>query len=298
LFLTTICFKFVVQVKHIEQNRLKLFVNIQNGFSKNKCIMNKNNKLEPYIQNKTIIERLDILQQKTPSLYNLVQMVIVGIGKPVMAARASFYQATGGFFTNSNIPWFKILLIGAAVYVLTYKNLNFNFNLNTPKAAITETTSMNVSNSLIPTAAFVLDDDANLIYIERFKKIAQTEMKRFGIPASVKMGQAILESQAGKTDLAKSLNNHFNLKCGVLAAGVCTETTNGMFKQFDSPWESWRAHSEYMTSGKFKTLLQSGENYKIWANNLKALHYNPDRQYAEKLIHVIEKYNLVSLDEI
>lgn len=260
--------------------------------------MNKNNKLEPYIQNKTIIERLEILQQKTPSLYKLAQMMIIGIGKPIMAARAGFYQATGGFFANSNIPWFRILVIGAAVYVLTYKNLNLNFNLNAPKTTISETTSMNVANGLIPASAFVLDDDANLVYIERFKAIAQTEMKRFGIPASVKMGQAILESQAGNTDLAKRLNNHFNLKCGVLAAGTCKETTNGMFKQFESTWESWRAHSEYMTSGKFKSLLQSGKDYKIWANNLKALHYNPDRQYAEKLIHVIEKYNLTLLDEI
>ena len=259
--------------------------------------MRKNNKLEPYIQNKTIIKRLEILQSKTPSLYNFAQMMIVGIGKPMMAVRASFYKATGGFFANSSIPWFRILLIGAAVYVLTYKNLNLNLNLNTPKATVSETTSMNVANNLLPSAAFVLDDDANLIYIERFKEIAQTEMKRFGIPASVKMGQAILESQAGKTDLAKSLNNHFNLKCGVLTAGTCTETTDGMYKQFDSAWESWRAHSEYMTSGKFKTLKQSGHNYKVWANNLKALYYNSDRQYSEKLIHVIERYNLVSLDE-
>lgn len=288
----------MVSVKQVEQNRLKIFVNIQNGFSKNKCIMNKNNKLEPYVKNKTVIERLEILENKRPSIYKFVHNAIIGIGKPVMAARAGFYQATGGFFANSNIPWFRILVIGAAVYVLTYKNLNLNFNLNAPKTSVSESSSMNVANSLMPTAAFVLDDDANLVYIERFKEIAQTEMKRFGIPASIKMGQGILESQAGKTDLAKALNNHFNLQCGVLAAGTCTETTNGMYKQFNSAWESWRAHSEYMTSGKFKTLQESGNNYKIWANNLKALHYNPDRQYAEKLIYVIEKYNLTSLDEI
>ena len=67
---------------------------------------------------------------------------------------------------------------------------------------------------------------------------------------------------------------------------------------WDSAWESWRAHSDYLISGKFKTLKQSGNDYKIWANNLKALNYNPDRQYAEKLIYVIEKYNLTSLDDL
>ena len=53
-------------------------------------------------------------------------------------------------------------------------------------------------------------------YIEIYKDIAISEMHRSGIPASIKMGQAILESQAGKTDLAKVLNNHFGkvlLKC-------------------------------------------------------------------------------------
>lgn len=261
--------------------------------------MKQNNKLEPYIQNKGIIKRLEILKQKTPSLFNITQALIVGIGKPVMAMRAGFYKATGGFFAHSNIPWFKIIVILTAAYVLTYKNLNLNFNLNSPQAAGPDFTTMSVANSLSPVGAATFDDDANKLYIKRFHDIAVQEMNAYGIPVSIKLGQALLESQAGKSTNAQSLNNHFNLRCGELQTGFCTETPNGMFNEFESPWQGWRAHSEYITSGSYVNLKQTaGLDYKIWAAGLNTLGYNPDRRYAEKLIGIIEYYDLQSLDVV
>jgi hypothetical protein len=260
-------------------------------------MMKQNNKLEPYVQNKGIIKRLEILQQKTPSLFNIMEGLIIGIGKPVMAVRAGFYRATGGVFANSKVPWFKVLLILSAAYVLMYKNLNLNFNLNSPQVNIPNTNSMSVAQNLPSTTAFVFDDDANVAYINRFKDIAIAESEKFGIPASVNLGQALLESNAGKSTNALALNNHFNLKCGELLVGYCTETPNGMFNEFASPWEGWRVHSEFITTGDYANLKDSaGNDYKKWANGLKQLGYNVDRQYAEKLITIIERYNLQGLD--
>lgn len=259
--------------------------------------MKQNNKLEPYVQNKGIIKRLEILEQRTPSLFNIVQGLIIGIGKPVMAARAVFYRATGGVFANSKVPWFKVLLILSAAYILMYKNLNLNFNLNSPQVNVPNTTSMSVAQNFSSSAAFVFDDDANMAYINRYKDIAITESEKFGVPTSIKLGQALLESNAGKSTNAQALNNHFNLKCGELLVGYCTETPNGMFNEFASPWEGWRAHSEFITSGNYANLPQTaGSDYKRWAKGLKQLGYNPDRQYAEKLISIIERYHLQNLD--
>jgi hypothetical protein len=260
-------------------------------------MMKQNNKLEPYVQNKGIIKRLEILQQKTPSLFNIMQGLIIGIGKPVMAARAGFYRATGGVFANYKVPWFKVLLILSAAYILMYKNLNFNFNLNSPQVTVPNTNSMSVAQNFSSTAAFVFDDDANMAYIKQYKDIAIAEYERFGIPTSINLSQALLESNAGKSTNAKALNNHFNLKCGELLVGYCTETPNGMFNEFVSQWEGWRVHSEFITTGNYANLKQSaGNDYKKWAKGLKQLGYNPDRQYAEKLITIIERYNLHSLD--
>lgn len=259
--------------------------------------MKQNNKLQPYIKNKGIINSLETMRKKTPSLFNITQALIVGIGKPVMAIRAGFYKATGGFFANSSVPWFKIIVILVSAYVLTYKNLNLNFNLNSPQATSADFTSMGVSQSLSPAGAAFFDDEGNRAYIERFQEVAVSEMEAFGIPASIKLGQALLESNAGKSTNAMSLNNHFNLRCGELAIGFCTETPNGMFNEFKSSWDGWRTHSELLVSGEYATLkAKAGMDYKVWANGLKELGYNADKQYAEKLIKMIEYYNLQSLD--
>ena len=50
-------------------------------------------------------------------------------------------------------------------------------------------------------------------YINQFKNIAMQEQIRTGVPAAIKLGQAILESQTGKSKLASASNNHFGIKC-------------------------------------------------------------------------------------
>lgn len=263
--------------------------------------MHKNNKLEPYVQHKGIRRRLEIMESKSPSLYQIVQTVVVGVGKPVMAIRAGFYKATGGFFANSSVPWFKIMIILVGAYILTYKNLNLNFNLNSPppQAVVPDYTSMSVANSLSPIILATFDDEANKVYIEQFKEMALQEMRVFGIPASIKLGQALLESEAGKSTNAMSLNNHFNLRCGELQTGYCTETPNGMFNEFDSVYDGWRAHSKYLVTNEYANLRKAArKDYKIWAAGLKSLGYNADRDYAEKLIGIIEYYDLQELDKV
>jgi flagellum-specific peptidoglycan hydrolase FlgJ len=39
------------------------------------------------------------------------------------------------------------------------------------------------------------------------------EMKLYGVPASITLAQGILETNAGKSELVKSSNNHFGIKC-------------------------------------------------------------------------------------
>src|SRR5690554_2918939 len=51
------------------------------------------------------------------------------------------------------------------------------------------------------------------LYINNFKEIAQTEMRLYGIPASIKLAQGILESGAGRGNLTSRSNNHFGIKC-------------------------------------------------------------------------------------
>ena len=53
---------------------------------------------------------------------------------------------------------------------------------------------------------------ATLIYIDQYKDIAVSEMKRTGIPASITLAQGIIESNSGESNLALNFKNHFGIK--------------------------------------------------------------------------------------
>ncbi|MEG2849867.1 MAG: glucosaminidase domain-containing protein, partial [Bacteroidales bacterium] len=50
-------------------------------------------------------------------------------------------------------------------------------------------------------------------YISTYKDIAIHQMKIYGIPASIILAQACLESGNGNSRLALKANNHFGIKC-------------------------------------------------------------------------------------
>ena len=58
------------------------------------------------------------------------------------------------------------------------------------------------------------DREAQLEYANKYLNLAVGEMRRAGVPVSIKLGQAILESRWGTGELAVLANNHFGIKCG------------------------------------------------------------------------------------
>lgn len=153
-----------------------------------------------------------------------------------------------------------------------------------------------------PLGVYDLRDDQTQAYIERFSKIAITEMKKFGIPASISLAQGLVESRFGTSKLAKRNNNHFGIKCfsKKCRQGHCTNFSDDhhkdFFRNFTNPWESWRAHSQMLANGRYTRLKKHGRDYRKWAQGLEQLGYATDRSYAEKLIGVIEKYDLHRYD--
>lgn len=158
-------------------------------------------------------------------------------------------------------------------------------------------------NEAAPVAAKQLTKVMCEAYINRFYKTAQAEMVRFGIPASISLAQGLVESRAGDSKLARQNNNHFGIKCFSRRCkkGHCSnftdDTHKDFFRVFASPWESWRAHSQMLASGRYTKLKRYGRDYRQWAYGLKAAGYATDRTYAEKLIGVIEQYELYQYDK-
>lgn len=143
-----------------------------------------------------------------------------------------------------------------------------------------------------------------LAYVDRFVDVAQKEMARYGIPASITLAQGLLESNAGESKLAKRNNNHFGMKCfsRTCKKGHCSnftdDTHKDFFRVYKSSWDSYRAHSLLLKNGdRYQRLFKlDKKDYKGWARGLKKAGYATDQYYAEKLINTIEDLQLYKYD--
>lgn len=155
---------------------------------------------------------------------------------------------------------------------------------------------------MAPVSADDIADADTRLYVQQYYKIAIDEMKQFGVPASISLAQGLIESRAGNSKLAKQNKNHFGIKCfsKKCGKGHCSnhfdDHHKDFFRVFKSSWESWRAHSVMISSGRYASLKKNGRDYKKWAHGLKRLGYATDRTYAEKLIGIIERYKLNRYD--
>ncbi len=143
--------------------------------------------------------------------------------------------------------------------------------------------------------------NSGLDYIERYKGIAIAEMNTYGIPASIKLAQGILESGSGNSYLAREANNHFGIKCGGVWKGRSVtrpdDAVNDCFRVYSNAEQSFRDHSEFLLRKRYEALFKLNKNdYKGWARGLKAAGYATNPRYADLLIDMIERYELYQYD--
>jgi len=140
-------------------------------------------------------------------------------------------------------------------------------------------------------------------YIEDFKGIAKNNMTQFGIPASITLAQGILESGSGTGVLSVKANNHFGIKCHKEWTGPSVrhddDSAQECFRKYEHPSESYRDHSLFLTTrSRYASLFElPKDDYKAWAKGLKAAGYATDPKYPEKLISLIERYQLYQYDQ-
>lgn len=227
---------------------------------------------------------------------------------------------------SQNLPWLKIGFLSVAAFFLLRSDFRYHISDRTQLKTSREFTSPKESklsswlafdgllrkpvdldskdNPFVPLPTDELTDRKAKEYILRYAKIAVVEMHKFGIPASVKMAQALIETGNGESALARKNNNHFGVKCfsNKCKKGHCSnfgdDHHKDFFRKYGSAWESWRAHSQMISTGKYKTLITKGNDYESWAHGLKKMGYATDKNYNTKLIETIEKYQLQLLDDL
>lgn len=142
-----------------------------------------------------------------------------------------------------------------------------------------------------------------LDYIDKYSDLAIKEMKRTGVPASITLAQGILESNAGQSVLATKGNNHFGIKCHNDWRGKTMKMDDNApkecFRVYPNAEASFRDHSDFLRSrDRYKSLFELKQtDYKGWARGLKKAGYATDPGYADKLITLIEDYELYRFDK-
>ena len=146
-------------------------------------------------------------------------------------------------------------------------------------------------------------------FINKYKSIAINDALFSGIPPSIKLAQAALESGWDDSLLAREANNKFGIKShnwGGATYNAATHEFYGSertdikadFRAYGSPQESFIDHSNFLIQNPTYAPLFELDflDYKGWARQLKASGYATSPTYSDKLIALVEKYNLQELD--
>lgn len=135
-------------------------------------------------------------------------------------------------------------------------------------------------------------------YVQEYKDLAISEMKRMGVPAAITLAQGLLETQSGNSDLLKVSNNHFGIKCkSTWTAETVSHDDDApgeCFRKYKNAEDSYRDHSNFLRGNtRYDFLFQlDPADYKAWAYGLRKAGYATNPKYPEILIKYIEDNNL------
>ncbi len=138
-------------------------------------------------------------------------------------------------------------------------------------------------------------------YIKTYAPLAIEQQRKYKIPASITLAQGILESGAGQSDLARRSNNHFGIKCHSDWSGGRVYHDDDLrgecFRKYKQVSDSYEDHSKFLKRSRYQSLFRLKiTDYKGWAKGLQKCGYATDRAYANKLIKLIEEYELYRYD--
>jgi Mannosyl-glycoprotein endo-beta-N-acetylglucosaminidase len=217
-----------------------------------------------------------------------------------------YYQLKRLIATN----WVKIAMAAVLCIFCFGRNIRLQLIIDEPNVAAHSST-IPISNTLLS----IIDNGKKFIekgnnstklllqtkistknaYIERFSKVAKGEQKKFGIPASVLLASAMVQSCAGQTTLATAHNNHFALRCNKALGDQSVTIARQCYRKYPSAWSSFREFGVYITDEAGADIKQLiGKDATTWAR------YLSDKQLvqvpANDLLQVIRYHSLDVLD--
>lgn len=146
----------------------------------------------------------------------------------------------------------------------------------------------------------IASTDPRLRYIARYKELAVSEMKRSGVPASILIGQGIVETNGGQSEIARVSNNQFCVRCpGKHCKPGCHVLRRdagklAQFKAYLDDRQAWAAHTDLLMKRRYQPC--HCQDFEGWAKCLQQQKYATAENYARVLTSIINQYQLQSLD--
>jgi len=161
--------------------------------------------------------------------------------------------------------------------------------------------------SFPPGNAMDLRNSTKEIFVSKLYEAAKLEQKTSNVPAAITTAQAILETGYGKAvpidiNTGKYSFNLFGIK-GIGPAGFVSVYThefyNGKKQKIIDKFKAYHNFSESITgrtafleqNKRYKSLFTSTDP-EAWAKGLQSSGYATDPKYADKLITIMNKWNL------
>ncbi len=109
-------------------------------------------------------------------------------------------------------------------------------------------------------------------YVKKYRPLADSLSREYGIPAAVILGVAIIESSSGTSRNCKLLNNHFGVigKNGVLK----TKKIRTRYKQYPNSRASYIDFCKLLSRKRFYKKLKGIVNYHLWLDAISKSGYS------------------------
>lgn len=123
-------------------------------------------------------------------------------------------------------------------------------------------------------------------YITNYKSIANELSNKYGIPSSIILAVAFVESGGGTSKNSKTLNNHFGI--------VGKNTVNSSkYKSYGSVRESYEAFCQLLTRKKYYSRLKGNDNHSEWVKAIASAGYSTQpAEWMRRINLIINKFGL------
>lgn len=211
---------------------------------------------------------------KEPQLWELLAMLFRLVWARTRKTAAQLFRLGLLVWNDRKVPgWVKLVCLGVLAFWILQADFSYALQISdmAHSGPSNKTKTVQAGYGLSEFAAAEpesLREQQVLEYVRRYKQVAVKEMQRTGIPASITLAQAIIESRSGDSRLAKVLNNHFGIKCfsKKCRKGHCKNFTDDhhkdFFRNFNAVSDSYREHSKVVLNRRYTSLLRGRKDYK------------------------------------